>query len=442
VADSGGTPTAVTKLDEAQAETSHRWPYFLPDGRHFLYFVRGKELGVHLGSLDSPEKKLILPTTSNAAFSLGGHLLWWREGSLLAQPFDARRLELTGSPVLVAEHVLLSATQNLAAFSVSQNGILVLQTGGILSGDQLTWFERSGKQAGKIIVEQANLAHPRISPDGQRIAVTAVDVTGNTRDIWLFDLARNVHTRLTCSQSSADAVWSPDGSRVAYSTNDASGGSLFVKSATGTTGEELLLHIPGTVRPWSWSADGRFIAYMQRPTQARAEVRAEKFDIWILPLFGERKPFMFLQSDYEKDTPSFSPNGRWMAYSSTESGSAEVYVVSFPDATTKVQVSNQGGFSPVWRRDGKELFYVSIGGELTTVSVENSGSRLRLGSPVTLFPTDFTLSRGSGPVFQRQPFDVSPKGERFVATASSLDASKEVLPVTVVANWDAKLKKQ
>jgi Tol biopolymer transport system component len=282
---------------------------------------------------------------------------------------------------------------------------------------------------------------PRISPDGQRIAVTAVDTTGNTRDIWLFDLARNVHTRFTFSRSAADAVWSPDGNRVAYSTNDATGGSLFAKSATGTTGEELLLHIPGMVRPWSWSADGRFIAYMQRSTLAHGEASADKFDIWILPLFGERKPFAFLRSDYEKDTPSFSPNGRWIAYSSIESGSSEVYVVSFPDATTKVQVSNQGGFSPVWRRDGKELYYLSLGGQLTAVSVDNNGSSLRLGSPVPLFPTDFTLSRGSGPVFQRQPFDVSPKGERFVATSSSVDASREALPVTVVVNWDAKLNK-
>jgi serine/threonine protein kinase len=435
VADSGDTPLAVTKLDESRAETSHRWPYFLPDGRHFLYFARGKASGIYLGSVDSQDTKLILPSEAQAAYSpSGGHLVWWREGSLLAQSFNATRMELSGSAVPVAEHVLFSESQSVAIFSISQNGIMVLQNGGTLNADQLSWVDRSGKPVGKVPIGQANLAHVRISPDGQKIAVTSSDPAGFAKaDVWLFDLARGVHTRFTFSQSARDAVWSPDGNRVAYASKTAKGTGLFVKSATATSKEELLLDSPEVKRPWSWSGDGRFLAYMQQDVQPTKD----KFDIWILPMSGDRKPFAFLQSDYEKDAPVFSPNGRWIAYSSEESGAAEIYVASFPDAATKLQVSNHGGFSPVWRRDGKELFYLSMGGQLMTVGVANEGSGLRLEAPESLFLMGFSLSRGGTPLFQRQPFDVSPKGDRFAVTSF---ATVKAEPLTLVMNWDAELK--
>jgi Tol biopolymer transport system component len=437
VADAGGTPVAVTKLGESQADTSHRWPYFLPDGRHFLYFVRGKTPGIYLGSLESQQTKLILPSESQAVYSpSGGHLVWWREGSLLAQPFNATRMELSGSAVPVADHVLFSESQSVAIFGISQNGILVLQNGGILNADQLSWVDRSGKPLGRVPIEQANLAHVRISPDGQKIAVTSSDAVGfGKADVWLFDLARGVHTRFTFSQSARDAVWSPDGSRVAYASKTPMGTGLFVKSATAASKEELLLDSADVKRPWSWSGDGRFLAYMQHDAQPTKD----KFDIWILPMSGDRKPFAFLQSDYEKDAPVFSPNGRWIGYASRESGSSEVYVASFPDGATKLQVSNHGGFSPVWRRDGKELFYLSMGGQLMTVGVVNEGSGLRLEPPESLFLMGFSLSRGGTPLFQRQPFDVSPKGDRFAVTSY---ATVEAEPLTLVINWDAELKKK
>ncbi len=451
VSESGGAPVAVTKLDDSQSEASHRWPYFLPDGRHFLYFTRAKISGIYSGSLDSQEKKLIVPSEAQALYSPEGHLLWWREGSLMAQAFDAKRLELTGSAVPVAERVLFSASQSNGIFSASQNGILVLQSGGTLGADELSWIDRSGKPVGKVAVEQASLAHVRISPDGQRIALTVGDPAGFTKeDIWLIDLARGVHTRFTFSQSARDAVWSPDGTRVAYedSSPTAGGGvqvparsdafvgtALFVKLVSGASKEELLLDTPGAKRPWSWSADGRYLAYMQHAAQPAND----KFDIWILPLFGDRKPFPFLQSDYDKGTPAFCPDGRWIAYTSRESGSAEVYVASFPDGATKLQVSNHGGFSPVWRRDGKELFYLSLGGQLMTVSVAGNGSDLRLGAPVSLFSMGFTLSRGGTPLFRRQTFDISPKGDRFAVTSY---AWVDTEPLTVVVNWDAELKKK
>ena len=437
VADPGGTPIEVTKPNESQAETSHRWPYFLPDGHHFLYFVRVKTPGIYLGSLDSQQTKLILPSEAQAVYSpSGAHLVWWREGSLIAQPFNATRMELSGSAMPVADHVLFSESQSVAIFSMSQNGILVLQNGGTLNADQLSWVDRSGKPVGTVPIEQANLAHGRISPDGQKIAVTSTDPAGFAKaDVWLFDLARGVHTRFTFSQSARDAVWSPDGNQVAYASKTPMGTGLFVKSATAASKEELLLDSAEMKRPWSWSGDGRFLAYMQHDTQPAKD----KFDIWILPMSGDRKPFAFLQSDYEKDAPVFSPNGRWIAYTSRESGSAEVYVASFPDGATKLQVSNHGGFSPVWRRDGKELFYLSMGGQLMTVGVANEGSGLRLEAPESLFLMGFSLSRGGTPLFQRQPFDVSPKGDRFAVTSYGTVKAE---PLTLVMNWDTELKKK
>jgi serine/threonine protein kinase/Tol biopolymer transport system component len=437
VHDSGGTPTAVTKLDQSQAETSHRWPYFLPDGRHFLYFARGSTSGVYVGSLESQQTKLILPSEAQAIYSqAGGHLVWWREGYLLAQPFDATRMKLLDRATQVADHVLFSEVQSVAIFSLSQNGILVLQNGGTLNADQLSWIDRSGKPAGSVPVEQTNLAHVRISPDGQKIALTVGDPVGfNKEDIWLFDLARGVRTRFTFSQSGRDAVWSPDGSRVAYSSTTPAGTGLFVKSATSASKEELLLDSAEMKRPWSWSGDGRFLAYMRHDAQPMKD----KFDIWILPLFGDRKPFPFLQSDYDNGTPSFSPNGRWIAYTSRESGAAEVYAASFPDGATKFQVSNHGGFSPVWRRDGKELFYLSMGGQLMAVGIADEGSSLRLATPESLFLMGFSLSRGGTPLSQRQPFDVSPKGDRFAVTSY---ATLEAQPLTLLMNWDAELKKK
>jgi eukaryotic-like serine/threonine-protein kinase len=437
VDDGGGTAAAVTKLDPSQGETSHRWPYFLPDGRHFLYFARGRTSGIYVGSLESHEAKLILPSEGQAIYSqAGGHLVWWREGYLLAQPFDATGMKLSDRATQVADHVLFSEVQNVAIFSLSQNGILVLQNGGTLNADQLSWIDRSGKPAGSVPVEQTNLAHVRISPDGQKIALTVGDPVGfNKEDIWLFDLARGVRTRFTFSQSARDAVWSPDGSRVAYSSTTPAGTGLFVKSATSASKEELLLDSAEMKRPWSWSGDGRFLAYMRHDAQAMKD----KFDIWILPLFGERKPFPFLQSDYDNGTPSFAPNGRWIAYTSRESGSAEVYAASFPGGATRFQVSNHGGFSPVWRRDGKELFYLSMGGQLMVVGVANESSSLRLATPEALFLMGFSLSRGGTPLSQRQPFDVSPKGDRFAVTSY---ATLEAQPLTLVMNWDAELKKK
>ena len=264
------------------------------------------------------------------------------------------------------------------------------------------------------------------------------NTTGNLADIWLYDLTRNVRTRFTLSQSAARyPVWSPDGSRIAYASARSGQLDLFLKASNGTGQEQLLLDVPGTKIPWSWSADGRFLAYMQRDLQPARD----KFDIWILPLFGDRKRFPFLQSDFNKGAPSFSPDGRWIAYISDESGARQVYVASFPDPSTRLQVSNQGGLAPVWRPDGKQLFYASLGGQLTSVGVISKGSTLQLESPEPLFrPSGGMLFGGwLGLGTGTLPFDISRDGQRFlIATSGNAEPS----PITVVVNWDAEVKKK
>jgi Tol biopolymer transport system component len=439
VSEAGGTPVPVTKL-ESQPGASHRWPQFLPDGRHFLYFARGKTNGIYVGTLDSEDTKLILPSEGNATYSESGQLLWWREGAVIAQPFDLRLLQLKGSAIPVAEHVLFSYGQSLGIFSISQNGILAFQGGETLGSGQLSWFDRSGKQFGKI-GEKDFIDHPRISPDGQKIAAGIFNSTGNQEDIWLYDLTRNLRTRFTLSQSGRFPVWSPDGSRIAYASFARSSYlDLVVKASNGTGQEQLLLDVPGMKIPWSWSADGRFLAYMLRdPQPAR-----DKFDIWILPLFGDRKAFPFLQSDFDKGAPSFSPDGRWIAYVSDESGTRQVYAASFPDPRTRLQVSNQGGLTPVWRSDGKELFYVAQSGQLVSVGVSSKDSTLQLESPKPLFQ-----AFQSGPIMwamagatiglATQEFDISRDGQRFLIATTG---NAEPTPITVVVNWDAELTKK
>jgi len=438
VSEAESAPAPVTKL-ESQPGASHRWPQFLPDGRHFLYFARGKTNGIYVGTLDSQDTKLILPSEGNAAYSVSGQLLWWREGAVIAQPFDLRTLQLKGSAVPIAEHVLFSYGQSLGVFSISQNGILAFQGGETLGSSQLSWFDRSGKQFGKI-GEKDFLGNPRISPDGQKIAGGVVNGAGTDEDIWLYDLARNVRTRFTLSQSGRYPVWSPDGSRIAYASARSSYLDLYVKPSNGTGQEQLLLDVPGMKIPWSWSADGRFLAYAFRnPQPAR-----DKFDIWILPLFGERKPFPFLQSEFNNGAPSFSPDGRWIAYVSDESGTREVYVASFPDPRTRLQVSNQGGLIPVWRPDGKELFYAALSGQLVSVGVSSKGSTLQLESPKPLFQAfqsgPILLALAGGALgLGTQPFDISRDGQRFLIATTP---NAELTPITVVVNWDAELKKK
>ena len=428
VSEAGGTAVPVTKLDDSRHETSHRWPYFLPEGQHFVFFARGAEPGIYAGTLRSHETKFLLATESNAAYASPGYLLYWREGSLMAQPFDTRHLALTGNAVPIADHVLFSGGQSFGVFSVSQNGVLALQAGDA-SVNQLSWFDRTGKQLNVISGdrEPTLVIGPRLSPNGRKLAATIFGFGSSHGDIWLYDLSRDVRTRFTFESGAVTApVWSPDGSQVAYGADRQGYPGIYARASSGTGDDVTLLEGPALF-PTSWSPDGRFLAYFRTDQSAPVSRR----QIWILPLFGDRKPFPFLPSAFDERTPEFSPDGRWIAYESNESGTFQIYVSAFPGAETKVQVSSSGGLAPAWRADGKELFYLDPTGRLMAVEVKPIGGRLELGTPRLLFQTH-AASPGA------HPFDVSNTADRFlITTTGNVNPS----PITLVFNWTAALKK-
>jgi len=435
VSASGGAATAVTQLDRSRRESTHRWPYFLPDGRHFLYFVRNalpggpsEQNGLYVGSLDSKDQKLLLHADSNAIYAPPEYLLFWREQSLMAQPFDAKHLKLIGDAFPVAEQVQYTGGLNYGVFSVSENGILAYQAGGGEDRAQLLWFDANGKQIGSIISPGFHGA-VRLSPDGQRLAEFVADTQGANIDIWVHELARGVRTRFTFDPSlDWYPVWSPDGSRIAFASNRKGQFNLYLKDSAGAGTEELLFESEAEKRPTDWSPDGRFIVFGLSDPKG-----STRWDIWVLPLFGDRKPFPFLQTQFDEGGAVFSPDGRWLAYQSNESGRGEVYVAPFPGPGGKWQISNGGGRLPTWRHDGKGLFYLSTDNKLMAAEVTPKGSSVQVGVPRMLFQTNPT----AGPTFARL-YDVSPDGKRFLVSTTAEGASA---PFTLVVNWTAVVKK-
>jgi Tol biopolymer transport system component len=426
VSASGGVPNAATVLTEG--ETAHRRPYFLPDGRHFLYrSVTSSGVGgpIYVASLDSAERKLILNADSaNVAYSRG-HLLFLRETTLMAQPFDTQRLALTGEAFPIAEEILRSVTTPpYGFFSASENGLLAYQTGSASAGYQLLWLDRTGKQLGAL-GDQALYGDLELSPDGKRTSVATVDQVGQVRDIWLYDVGRGLRTRFTFGPGAAfTSIWSPDGSRIVFSAFRKGHLDLYQKSSSGAGAEEVLLEDNHDKIPVSWSPDGRFILFRTVGTAAR--------ELFILPLSGDRKPVPFLNTKFNENFGRFSPDGRWIAYSSDESGRSEVYVAPFPGPGGKWQISTAGGEFPRWQHDGTEIFYLSPENRLMAATVNGKGANFEVGAVKSLFAP--RIATGG-----RYQYDVSPDGQRFLIN-TALDQATSA-PITVVVNWTAGLKK-
>jgi Tol biopolymer transport system component len=432
VSAAGGEVTPLTTLDKAR-ESSHRWPQFLPDGRHFLYFSRQAEKsGIYVGSLDSKETKRILDTDFNAMYAPPGYLLFVRESALMAQPFDAGRLELTVEAFPVAEQVGLNTASRVSHFTISESGVLVYESGGETANSQLAWYDRAGKQI-NTVGPPGNYLSIWLSPDEKRVAVERLEK--GSGDIWLIDIARNTPTRFTFDPAwDLAPVWSPDGSRIVFSSVRNGPPDLYVKPASGSSNEELLLKTSLVKVPTDWSSDGRFILYREINVKG-------KFDLWILPLEGDRTPKPFLQDDFDKNGAKFSPDGKWVAYSSDESGQYQVYVQPFPGPGAKYQVSSSGGANPRWRRDGKELFYLTPDGKLMAVEVK-AGSTFEAVAAKPLFDTHVRGWFGSGAgagLSSRNNYAVSSDGQRFLRNdLMEISASS---PITVVLNWIADLKR-
>jgi Tol biopolymer transport system component len=430
---SGGKPAPATRLDASVHETSHRYPFFLPDGRHFLFLALNLAGApndganqVCAGSLDSAEVRRVIRGYSNPVYA-SGNLLLGRDGDLVAQPFAPGRLRTEGDPTTLAKQVgFFGGYIALAQFAASETGILAL-AGNTLVPTRLQWVDRSGRPLG-VVGDPALYGGVRLSPDGQRAAVPIYEPNIGKSETWIVDLSSGVKTRFTNGPSENNsAVWSPDGSRIAFSSDRTHQDDLFEKAAGGGMNERPLLEAEGQKLAADWSPDGRYILYFDR--EPRGERRV---GLSALPLFGDRKPLTVLERTHREDLAArFSPDGRWIAYAADDSGRSEVFVTDFPEATQRWQVSTEGGTQPRWRRDGRELFYTAPDGKIMSLEI-GSGRTFQAGAPKALFETLPPWMAGF------DFYDVASDGQKFLM---NLPPNQSTPPLSLIVNWTAALKK-
>jgi Tol biopolymer transport system component len=442
VPETGGTPVPVTKLDSSRHESTHRFPSFLPDNRHFLY-VAANLLGapddpanlIRVASIDSKDDQALIPAYSNtiyaasAAGAAEGHLLYQRDGSLFAQPFDPARLKTSGQAVPIAEHVAAySAIWRQTTFCAAENGTVAYGMART-TPSTLFWFDRNGRQLGTVGAPAfftsgltSGVGRFRISPDGRQIAATIFDPSTRTSDIWLHNFDRGIRTRLTSGPASAaDPVWSPDGKHIVFGSNRKHQADLYRKPAGGGV-EDAVIEEEGFRVADDWSPDGRFLAMELREPKGERKV-----SLSVLPLSGG-KITTYLRRGTSTGDSRFSPDGRWLAYTSDESGRYEIYVGAFPGPGARWQISSEGGVQPRWRRDGKEIYYLSSDLRLMSVEIRLSGDALEPGIPVLLFEPHPLPSI----------YDASADGQRFLFLPSGAEQSQ---PITLVQNWASGSKK-
>ena len=428
IAASGGEPTPVTTLEK---QNSHRFPQFLPGFRQFIFYAQGtaETAGIYLGSLDSAKTQRLIAVDSNAAVGPNGWVFFIRAGALLAQRLDVKSAALQGDPVTVADAVVSDSIFG-GAFSVSSSGLAAYRPG-MAARHQLIWYDRSGKTLGTMgAPDTANLVTAHLSPDGRR-AVAYRTIQENS-DIWIFDATRA--TRLTFDASlDRYPTWSADGSRVVFDSNRKGHRDLYMKSADGAGGDELLLASDQDKVVNSWSRDGKFLMYHSiDPQMAR--------DLWILPLEGERKPFLFLKTNFDERNGQFSPEGHWVAYASNESGRYEIYVRRFDGKSSaegaggQWQVSTAGGIYPRWRSDSRELYYLAPDGKLMVVPLATPTGAIEPGTPAVLFGP--RILGGGSDLNVGWQYDVSRDGNFLINTV--LDANS---PITLIQNWNPDAKK-
>jgi Tol biopolymer transport system component len=428
VSGSGGTPVQVTSLDTTRRETGHRWPCFLPDGRRFMFVaLPGREgsFDAYAGSLDSQARKFIVSAGAAPTYAAPGYLLYVRGASLVAQRFDVRRLSFTGQPITAGEAPLpypyFAGVQRVTA---SDNGVMA-HVGAGLPNTELKWFDRLGRPAGTIPVPPGRYDEVRLSPDGKRLCVGRSS-SASVTELWLLDLERPVPTRFTFRASaSGGAMWSPDGSQIAFSSSGSGPADIYVKAVRGAGPERPLLAASGLFNNLSqWSPDGRLLVYDE--PQPRTG-----WDLWLLPTEGGHKPTTYLSTSFNERWGTISPDGRWMAYFCDESGKWEVYVQSFPTPGSKYQVSTEGAgltLEAWWVRDGRELIY--FGADcLTLMAVDvQTTPTFKAGTPHKLFqlPAGWLWA------------DIARDGQRVLVAVPASQASAST--ITIEMNWTAALR--
>jgi serine/threonine protein kinase len=429
----GGTPQKITTLDSTRDERTHRWPFFLPDGKHFLYFARistsrdSETDAIYVSSLDSSVNKIILNIRTNVAYA-HNYVLYSHDNTLMARRFDEKKLEFVEDARPLAENLKYSTIFSKGAFSVSQNGLLVYQSGASTSGQNLVWYDRNGSPGNTIGPLEA-YRWMRLSNDEKKAVISIYDPESRQEDLWLHDFTRDIRTRFTFDPAwERMCVWSPDDQTIIFNSNrDGNHYNLYLKNASGSGETTLLFKDEMDKYPTDWTADGRFMTYTSTGDPQ------SKWDIWIMSMESNEKgeevqPYPLLNSKFFEGPAAFSPNGKWIAYNSDESGEDEVYVRPFSGPGGKWQISINGGYDPYWRQDGKEIYYGANNNKMMAVKVTSKGDILEVGSVTVLFemPTGANLRA------------VTKDGQRFILRVPIQEKYEQ--PLTLVMNWQKELE--
>jgi len=427
----GGPVTEVTTVNRARDEREHYWPSFLPDGVHFLYLATifqkqtaSLRHAAYMASLHDQAITHVADVESRMVYAPPGYVVYAQDGALLARGFDSKLGRVTSDPFQIAEQIWYFRPAGMAEFSVSETGVLAYHGGKTVS--ELVWFDRTGKQLGTIGA-RASFTNVRLSPDGRKIAVAAIDARSGSSDVWIYDRESEIPIRFTADDvDSTSPVWSADGRHVFFRSILEPPPDVFWKRSDGRGGKELMVQVDGVQGPADVSLDGRYLVYYDMN-------RISSADLWLLPLFEPRTPAPYLRTRSTEADAHFSPDSRWLAFVSTESGEAEVYVAPIDDPGARQRVSTAGGLGPRWRRDGRELVYLTPNDTFMAVPI-NPTQGMKAGIPRPLF--------SPGPVFKgliglasEPSYDLTPDGQTFLVNRILEDPVPA--PITVILNWPA-----
>ena len=421
---SGGTPVKISPPDRSRGETSRRWPQFLPDGKHYLYMAfnvawkkgASDANAIYAGALDSNEKKFLVAAVANAAYAEPGYLLYYRDNTLFEQAFDAGKLELSGEAKPVLKDVQFLGRIGRATYAATTSGLLVAQSSGGVTQSKLAWFDRKGTEVGMVGKPDA-YANVVLSPNGKSVAVDITDAGSGNADVWVMDLPAGNSKRLTFDPAvDAMPIWNPDGGRLVFSSSREHSFELYLKNSDGSSEEKVIEGSEEDRYACDWSRDGKYVVFQQG------------YDLWVMEE-QEKKSRLLLKAAATLKNGQISPDGKWLAYASNESGKWEVYVTSFPEGRGKWQVSSGGGEQPRWRGDGRELFFLSADAKMMATPIK-SGANFDAGTPVALFQAN---PRELVATSELMEYDVSKDGQRFLINTQVKNA--EARPMSVVLNW-------